>query len=264
VTPRQPERRAVPDEVVERFDGVERVLHWINACLFAVVMGTAVCLYVPMVSAYVGRREVVKTIHVYTGLALPVPLLASVAGRWGRRLRADLRRLNRWSAEDRRWMRRRGWRPEGLGGFDLGKFNPGQKLNAAFSAGAVVLMLLTGSMMRWFRPWPLSWRTGATFVHDWVAIGLFSAITGHVLFALGDRDALGSMWRGTIRREWAQRHAPRWLHELDDQARPGTGRSPAEDAPDEEVPVEDAPAEEVALRSSRPIGAAAPGPTREG
>ena len=37
--------------------------------------------------------------------------------------------------------------------------------------------------MRWFEPFSDSWRTGATFVHDWFAIVLFFAIAGHILFA---------------------------------------------------------------------------------
>jgi len=200
-----------------RFDKVERVLHWVNATIFAVVMATAACLYLPFLSALVGRREALKTIHVYAGLLLPFPLLIGVIGRqWGHRLRGDLRRLNRWIADDAKWLRGRQWRPgrSGRGGVRLGKFNPGQKLNAAFTGGAIILMLATGSIMRWYKPWPLSLRTGATFVHDWVAIGLFFSITGHVMFALRDPDSLRSMWVGTISRAWARTNAPRWLEEV--------------------------------------------------
>jgi formate dehydrogenase subunit gamma len=202
----------LPDAALSRFDRVERIVHWTTAVLFAVVMATAAALYVPFISAYVGRRELVKTIHVYTGLALPGPLLLGAVGRrWGRRLREDLRRLNRWSADDGRWLKR--WRhPRGI---KLGKFHPGQKLNAAFTGGAILLMLATGSMMRWYKPWPLRWRTGATFVHDWIALGLFCTITGHILMALNDRESLSSMWDGTIGRRWARQHAPLWLEELE-------------------------------------------------
>jgi formate dehydrogenase subunit gamma len=197
-----------------RFDRVERAVHWVNAVLFAVLLVTAAMLYVPNISAAVGRRELVKTVHVYAGLALPIPLLISVIGpRWGRRLRADLRRLNRWLPDDRQWLRSRGWRAGRDRGIELGKFNPGQKLNAAFTGGAVLLMLMTGSIMRWYKPWPLRWRTGATFVHDWIAIALVCTITGHIMLAVGDPEALRSMWGGRISRAWARRRAPRWLRE---------------------------------------------------
>jgi formate dehydrogenase subunit gamma len=205
-----------------RFDRAERIVHWTNATLFAVLMATAAVLYLPPLSAAVGRRQVVVTIHVYAGLLLPFPLLVGIAGRrWGRRLRADLGRLNRWIPEDRVWLRRRGWRPERVTGLEQGKFNAGQKLNSAFTGGAMLLMLGTGAMMHWYQLWPLSWRTGATFVHDWVAIALAFTITGHVLFAYSDRESLQSMWSGTINQSWARRRAPRWLAEESAAGHPG-------------------------------------------
>ncbi|MGH9124923.1 MAG: cytochrome b/b6 domain-containing protein [Acidimicrobiales bacterium] len=200
---------------LSRFDSAERVVHWVNASLFAIVMATALALYIPPLSAVVGRRELVVTIHVYAGLLLPFPLLLGIAGsRWGRRLRSDLRRLNRWIPEDRVWMRRRAWKAERAVGIKQGKFNAGQKLNAAFTGGAIVVMVATGSIMHWFNHFPLSWRTGATFVHDWVFIALFLTITGHVMFALKDRDSMNSMMTGSISRTWAKRHAPLWLDEI--------------------------------------------------
>jgi formate dehydrogenase subunit gamma len=202
-----------PPDTIPRFDPVERAVHWANAVLFGILMATASALYVPQISAAVGRRVEVKTIHVYAGLLLPLPLLIGYLwpGR-GRSFRADLARINRWTAADRRWLRSRGRDAEAR--HRVGKFNAGQKLNAAFTGGAIVLMLATGSMMRWPQSFAVSWRTGATFVHDWVAIGLFFAITGHVMFAFSDPDALRGMVKGRVRKSWAGVHHPLWLEEL--------------------------------------------------
>ncbi len=142
-------------------------------------------------------------------LALPIPLLAGRVGPWVSELRRDLRRLDRFDAMDRRWLASFGRDPF----VENGKFNAGQKLNAAFSAGAVLVLLATGSIMRWFAPFPLSWRTGATFVHDWTAFLFLVVLVGHVAFALNDSEALSGMRRGTVSRAWARRHAPRWLAE---------------------------------------------------
>ena len=68
--------------------------------------------------------------------------------------------------------------------------------------------------MKWFGPFPLSWRTGATFVHDWTAFALLAVLIGHVAKAFGDREALGGMVGGTVSRRWAARKAPRWLDEV--------------------------------------------------
>src|SRR5208282_6512954 len=93
------------------------------------------------------------------------------------------------------------------------KFNPGQKLNALFTAGAIVVMLGTGSILKWYRFFPLDWRTGATFVHDVLALLIFIVVFGHIAFALTHRDALRSIFRGWVTESWARRHASGWLKE---------------------------------------------------
>jgi formate dehydrogenase subunit gamma len=197
-----------------RFDGAERALHWVNAALFLTVMTTAAILYVGALSAVVGRRELIRQIHVWCGIALPVPVLVTLAGRWGRGFRADISRINRWTADDKRWFRSFGRDPY----VQLGKFNPGQKLNASFIAGVIVVMICTGSIMNWFHYFPVDWRTGATFVHDWVAVILFVVVVGHIGFALSDPDSLGGMLRGSVDARWARGHHPRWYEE---ETRPG-------------------------------------------
>ena len=194
-----------------RFDRVERALHWVNATLFGVLMLTGAALYAGPVSTLVGNRQVVRFLHVYSGLLLPVPVLLAVIGRHGARLRTDLGRLNRWSRDDARWFRRRFRRS---GELRLDKFNPGQKLNTAFVAGAGVVMLATGSIMHWFDLFPLDWRIGATFAHDWFAIGIWIAVLGHIAFALRDSDSLDSMLGGRIASSWARKKAPLWYEEL--------------------------------------------------
>ena len=196
-------------ERLARFDGVERALHWVNAALFFVVLFTAGALYVGPLSTIVGRRALVKEVHVIFGLLLPVPFIVARIGPWSRGLRRDMRALNRWSRDDARWFRRRQ-----RAGVALGKFNPGQKLNAAFIAGAAIVMIATGSIMKWFEPFPIDWRTGATFVHDWIAIGLFAVIVGHIAIALSDPDALRGMVRGWVPASWARRHRPKWFEEI--------------------------------------------------
>jgi formate dehydrogenase gamma subunit len=202
-------RRPAERQRLLRFDTAERTLHWVNAILFLTVMSTAAVLYVGPLSAAVGRRELVRTIHVWTGIALPVPLLITLVGRWGKGFRADVSRLNRWTKDDRRWFRSLGRDPY----VRLGKFNPGQKLNASFIAGVIVVMLATGSIMNWFHYFPVDWRTGATFVHDWIAVILFVVVVGHIGFALSDPDSLGGMLRGTVDARWARGHHPGWYEE---------------------------------------------------
>ncbi len=183
-------------------------MHWSTAVLFFVLIATALPLYFPRVESFVGRRSLVAHVHLWAGVALPVPFVLSVLGPWGSNLRRDLRRCNLWSANEVRWLYSFGRRAQPV----TDKFNPGQKLNALFVAGSIVVMLATGLIMQWY-DFALTLRTGATFVHDVLATTLVVVIVGHVAFALTHPPSLRSMFDGTIREEWAARHAAAWLDE---------------------------------------------------
>ncbi|GAA1168194.1 formate dehydrogenase subunit gamma [Kitasatospora gansuensis] len=189
---------------VPRFSPAERWVHRVTAALMLSCLVTAAFLYYPPLSQLVGRRRLVVLVHEWSGLLLPVPLLLGLASR---ALRADLRRLNRFSAVDRDWLRavrRRSYRRP------AGKFNAGQKLYAAWTAGAVLVMLGTGLLMWFTHLAPLLWRTGATFVHDWLAVGVAIAVAGHVWLAVKDPEARRGMRTGSVDRDWATREHPDW------------------------------------------------------
>ncbi|HEY2330354.1 MAG TPA: cytochrome b/b6 domain-containing protein [Acidimicrobiales bacterium] len=199
---------------VVRFDRLTRIVHWTTAVLGLAVLATGTILYVPELSAAIGLREVLKDVHVYSALLLPVPLLIGVlsGGPAGRHLRADLVELGRWSPTDWRWLRRRR-RPA-----PAGKFNGGQKLVSAAFAGLFLMLLMSGSVMFWHDPFPDPWRTGATFVHDWAYIGILAATLGHLAKAVGDPDLMRAMRQGGVDREWARRERPTWPIEDDPAA----------------------------------------------
>jgi formate dehydrogenase subunit gamma len=201
-------------EQLSRFDPIERLAHWLTALFFITLILTGAALYVPAVIGFVGRRGLVERIHVDVGLALPLPLMVSLAGSWGKGLRADLRRINRWIPGDRQWLRLT-FRRQPTSHLKIGKFNAGQKLNAAITGGVMIVMLMTGAVMHWPYYWPLSWRTGATFMHDVVAIFFLVVVIGHIGMALAHPPALRSIVTGKVSRAWAKRHAPLWLEDLE-------------------------------------------------
>ncbi len=202
-----------------RFDRAERAVHWVNALLFLVLIVTGAALYFSPLIALVGRRRLVEQVHLYVGLALPLPLLIGLVGSWGRGLRRDVSRINGWTEADLQWLRglvdTASGRRQSTARPRIGKFNAGQKLNAAFVVGGGLVMLGTGALLRWYVPFPLSWRAGATFVHNWLAVLIVILILGHITLALIDREALRSMLGGHVSRAWAARHAPAWLDESD-------------------------------------------------
>jgi formate dehydrogenase subunit gamma len=212
---------------IQRFDRTERIVHWVNATLFVTLMVTGAFLYIGQLAALVGRRDFIKHVHVYAGLSLPVPLLLGLVLRSGARLRADVKSLARWIPDDRRWLHRRT-----RARAQLGKFNPGQKLNATFVGAAIVVMLATGSIMYWFAFFSNDIRTGATFVHDWFAFGIWLSVIGHVAFALSDRDSLNAMLHGPVSESWAIQKRPRWYVEAveSDDAETANSSEPADNA----------------------------------
>ena len=181
---------------------------------------TAAILYNGSLADPVGHRHLVELIHVCCGFALPVPILLGLVVA---AYRADLRRLNRFTPADWRWLRSRSRRD---GTIPVGKFNAGQKLNAALSGGAIVVLLGTGIVMYFTGPVPLSWRSGATFVHDWFALALGLLVVGHIFYALRDPEARRGMRTGRVSRRWARAEHAAWVDEVDAAEDPDTHAGP--------------------------------------
>jgi formate dehydrogenase subunit gamma len=204
-----------PSPDLLRFTRGERWVHRTLAILTGICLVTAAILYVGPLSTAVGNRSTVEWVHVVAGLSLPLPILGGIASRAFRR---DVRRLNRFTESDWAWLRRRDRRTANL---PVGKFNAGQKLNASFQLGGVLVMLLTGAVMRFANHWPIQWRTGATFVHDWLAYAILAAVLGHIYMAMRDPHALRGMRTGYVPASWAKHEHPAWA---DAETRAGSPR----------------------------------------
>ena len=189
---------------------MERAAHWANALLFGILMATALPLYFVQVETIVGRRALIAEIHTWCRgrpAGPPDHLAGRPVGGQAPAGRAALQPLDPVGA------------PvvvvAGPGRLPKpDKFNPGQKLNALFIGGAIVVMLGTGSILKWYRLFPLDWRTGATFVHDVLAFAVFIVVFGHIVFALPTATPSGSMFRGWVTESWARRHAAGWLNRI--------------------------------------------------
>ena len=70
------------------------------------------------------------------------------------------------------------------------------------------------ALIFWPNPFSNDLRTGATFVHDWFAFGIWIAVLGHVYFAIRDPIALGGMTRGSVTTYWARTERPAWYREM--------------------------------------------------
>ena len=190
---------------VRRFSRTERTLHWVHAAAFLVLLGSGLVLYVPRLSEAVGRRPFVKDVHVYTACAwlLAIALVVVVGDR--RRLAATLRELDLFDGDDRGWLRHER-RPQG-------RFNAGQKLNAALTAAFAVLFAVSGFFL-WLGERDPRFRFASTIlVHDGLMYVAVVLLVGHLYLALvypATRHALRGMTLGTVRRDWAEAHHAKW------------------------------------------------------
>lgn len=196
-------------QLLNRFSRAERMVHWTLTVLMLVCIATAAVLYNGSIGLLIGHRRLVELLHVGSGFALPVPLLAGLGFA---AYRADLSRLNRFHPADWSWLRSRSRRD---GSISVGKFNAGQKMNAALTAGSIAVLLGSGLLMFFPNLVRLSWRTGATFVHDWFALGLGLLVCGHIAKAVGDPEARRGMRTGQVSRAWAFQNHRAWVADLD-------------------------------------------------
>ena len=205
-----PETSAPPEpgQTIDRFSRSSRWVHWLTAIPMIVCILTAAVLYNGQIAVIAGHRYLVEQIHVYSGFALPVPL---VVGILSRAYRDDTRRLNRFTSADWAWLRSRTRRD---GTIEVGKFNAGQKLNAALSAGSIGVLLISGVVMYFTNLTPLSWRSGATFVHDWFALAVGLLVVGHIVMAVRDPYAMAGMRTGRVPLRWARREHGGWAREV--------------------------------------------------
>jgi formate dehydrogenase subunit gamma len=197
---------------VHRFGPEERSLHWLLAATFLTMLATGLILYLPVFAELAANRRLWKSIHIGAAIAfwagLVVLLLTDLSGS----LRRTAGEFDRFDDDDLRWLGwavvRRGPEPP------AGRFNAGQKLNAALVAGLMVVFTVSGVLIYLQETdAAVRGRTSAILVHDiatWIAVPL---IAGHLYLALvnpSTRPSLRGMVLGTVRSDWARRHHPKW------------------------------------------------------
>ncbi|MGW9032151.1 cytochrome b/b6 domain-containing protein [Streptomyces sp. NPDC055722] len=193
---------------IRRFGRAQRLVHRATGWLMLLCVATAACLYLPPLSELVGRRHLIVTVHEWTGILLPVPLLLGLTSSEFRR---DLRKINRFADYDWQWLRAVRKRRTSLRSRPAGKFNAGQKLYAGWIAGAVPVMMITGLLMWFTKLLPTIPRGNAIFVHDWLALTIGLVVVGHMRMAYKDPEARRGMRTGYVDLAWARRHHPKWV-----------------------------------------------------
>jgi formate dehydrogenase subunit gamma len=193
---------------LRRFTKTERAAHWLVAAAFGIMFFSG---------GQVPHRWTWTTppLDVHAGAA--VVLVAGLTGLLlfgnGRALRRSARELRRLDADDRRWLdpgRVLSRRPAP----PVGRFNAGQKLNARLALLGLIGLYSTGIYLL------VVGRSAFGHLHGPFAFLTTALIIGHIFMAVvnpSTRHALRGMTLGSVDREWAEHHHPRWVEELDAQ-----------------------------------------------
>ena len=195
---------------VSRFTLTERLIHWVHASAFFVLLGSGLVLYLPSLAIAVGRRPVVKDVHVYTAIAWAIAIVAIAALGNRRALLRTVREIDLFDREDRRFLAGRLRSPQG-------RLNAGQKVNAILTAAFAVLFAVSGALL-WYGERNTSVRLpGTVFLHDALTYLSIILVVGHLYLAViypKTRHALRGMTLGTVSEDWARVHHAKWVDEL--------------------------------------------------
>jgi formate dehydrogenase subunit gamma len=187
---------------VVRFGRTERTLHWVHATAFLAMFATGLALYLPMFAQVLSNRPLVKALHLVAAAAwfTALVLVALLGNR--RALRRTRRDLERFTADDLRWLRRQP-APQG-------RFNAGQKAHASVQAALAVLFTVSGALL-WLGERNTDFRLPGTIaLHDVAMFAGGALVAGHVAMAFATRPALEGMLHGTVPARWAAEHHAAW------------------------------------------------------
>ena len=196
-----------------------RVVHWATAILFFALLLTGMPIWSPLfgwMAHMFGGLAVCRWLHPWLGLGFFVFTIA-MFGLWVKDMRMEQQDWGWFGPKAIDYMLRKHEDP------NVGKYNGGQKL-FFYAVALLGLLLLATGVVLWFPrelpdPLPgLSW-----VLHDAGFLLFAVAIVVHIY--LGTAALPGtfrSMTRGTVTRQWARLHHPRWYRETTGESSAGT------------------------------------------
>lgn len=195
---------------VARFDGYERVMHWMAALSFLYAALTGLAIWSPVLywmAALSGGGFVIRGTHPWSGV-LFTAVIGWMFTRWAKTMGLD--------ADDRVWLTRMDkyatHQHDALP--ESGKFNAGQKM-LFWSQVVTALLLMVSGVVLWFPEWmPRSLRLVAIAMHPLAAIGSIAGIIVHIYMGtMSVPRSMRAMLLGWVTPNWARLHHPKWYRE---------------------------------------------------
>ncbi len=202
--------------LLRRFTKTERAAHWLVAVAFAVMLFSG-----GQVPHHWTWTTTALDVHAGAAVVLVGGLAGLLLFGNGRSLRSSARELRRLSADDRAWLAP-GRILAGLPPSPVGRFNGGQKLNARLSLVGLTGLYATGIYLL------VAGRGAFGDLHGPFVAVTTALIVGHIFMAVinpSTRHALRGMTLGSVDRDWAAHHFPRWVDEVEGEAEAGESGS---------------------------------------
>jgi len=216
VRARQTEDVVIGDEIV-RHRLSSRVMHWSVAITFFLSLFTGLPIWVPIfhwMATFFGGLSTCRVLHPWFGVAFAVASLWMFV-HWFREMALTGRDREFLTPGGMiRYFRYQGEDPE------VGKYNGGQKLLFWAAAAGAVGLLLSGIVIWFPERFPQGVRELSYVVHDLAFILFFAMIIGHIyLGTAAEPGTFRAIVRGTVTREWARLHHPKWYRQVTGDAK---------------------------------------------
>ena len=186
-----------------------RVIHWVVAVFFFGALFTGMPIWSPVfgwMATFFGGLSVCRWLHAWLGVAFAAAVLLMLV-LWAREMLFD--------KADRKFSLSEYLRFSEAEDPNVGKYNAGQKFFFWMVVVTGILILLTGIVLWWPALFSQTLRSISILLHDICFIGFFAAIVGHIyLGTAAEPGTFQSMTRGTVTRQWARLHHPRWYRDV--------------------------------------------------
>jgi formate dehydrogenase subunit gamma len=196
---------------IERFSTSERVLHWIVTASFFTLLLSGIGLYSRLFNGYFtlfggGRNAIL--VHKIGGVIFFFSSLYMYLN--------HKKDVSTFDQDDKAWIEQRGgYLSRDASHFNIGKYNPGQKLFAIFIALATLLLGVTGVFIWVPASFPRWLVQLSLLTHGTLFVGSIMFVVVHVYLAtIGNPGTIEAMLYGDVRKIWAKKHHPKWYKDV--------------------------------------------------
>jgi formate dehydrogenase subunit gamma len=198
-------------DYIERFSTSERVLHWIVTASFFTLLLSGLGLYSRLFHDYFGLFGGGQNAILIHKIAGVIFFFASIYMFLNHK-----KDVSTFDQDDKLWVDKSGgYLSRDASHFNIGKYNPGQKLFALYIAVATAVLGVTGLFI-WLPAMFPSWLVQVSLMmHGLIFVGSIMFVVVHVYLAtIGNPGTIEAMLYGDVRKLWARKHHPKWYKEV--------------------------------------------------